>query len=274
MKIVRCRTDAGEIVFGEPRGDGTVNVLRARTTDELLSFERTGRRARFDALLAPIDPPNVLCAGRNYRPPDTPPLTEPLPPLELFMKPTTSIIGPEAPIILPRVDEEEDEPQAACEGELAIVIGRTGRNIDQDAALDYVLGYTIANDLTARRWQTKEGPPLWMRGKGFDTFCPLGPHLVTADAINHPNDLSLCMRVNGEIVREGSTAQMVRSVAQLISEISRTITLRPGTLLLTGAPPVRPDRAALDRPLRAGDEITIEIEFIGVLINAVETMIH
>ena len=150
-----------------------------------------------------------------------------------------------------------------------MVIGKTGRDIPAASALDHVLGYTCANDVSARKWQ-KHGGGQWVRGKSFDTFCPLGPTLVTADEIPNPQTLDISTRVNGEVMQQANTAEMIFPVAELIAFISRDTTLLPGTLLLTGTcsgvgfartPPVF---------LTAGDEVTIEIEAIGKLTNPVE----
>lgn len=265
MRIVRGRTERGTIVSGEPMDEGHVRVLGVALDEQTLRFEPTGETARLVQRLAPIVPPNVLCAGRNYVPvAGTGATAESLPPLELFMKPTTAIIGPDERIVLPESSgTAAPETEVVAEGELAVVIGRRAARVHEMDALDFVLGYTVAGDLTDRRWQTKEGPPLWMRGKGFDTFCPLGPWLVTADEVGDPDRLAVRTRIEGEITRDGSTAQMVRSVAQLISEISRSITLLPGTVLLTGAPALVEPGA--DRVLRAGDGVRFEVERLGVL---------
>ncbi|MCI0436863.1 MAG: fumarylacetoacetate hydrolase family protein [Gemmatimonadetes bacterium] len=219
----------------------------------------------------------ILCVGRNYRaagPPGFGPAAkgaaaplDAIDQLELFMKPATAIVGDGQPIRLPGLDGVD--PQVDVEGELAIVIGATASRVEPHEALRHVLGYAIANDVTAKRWQTPGPIPLWMRGKGFDTFCPLGPRLVPRREIADPNNLLITTSVNGRVFRRASTAEMIRPVAALISQISRAITLRPGTVILTGAAPLLPEAAPHVRPLRAGDEVAVEIESMGRLVNPV-----
>ncbi len=214
---------------------------------------RTGKK-----ILAPMVPRDILCVGRNYGEPGS------AGDLELFMKPRSAIQDPDAPIRIPPGDPD---PDIDVEGELAVVIGSEARNVAETDALQHVLGYVAANDVTARRWRRGDVPMSWMRGKGFDTFCPIGPAIVTPDELPLPTALAITTSVNGQVVRRGNTSQMIRSVAQLISEISRVITLGPGTLLLTGAPPpVSPEPM---RGLRDGDEVCVEIDGIGRLVNPV-----
>ena len=163
------------------------------------------------------------------------------------------MIGPDEPIILPPQSRQVDH-----ESELAVVMGRSGRWIPAEDALDYVLGYTAANDVTARDLQQRDGQ--WTRGKGFDTFCPLGPWIETD---MDPSDTLLRCRVNGEMRQMGSTREMVFTVAQLISFISSVMTLEPGDVILTGTP-------AGIGPLKNGDVVEVDIEGIGVLSNPVK----
>ena len=182
------------------------------------------------------------------------------------MKPTTAVIGPGETIRMP--DCGGADPLIDAEGELAVVIGAEARDVAEDDALGVVLGYTAAADVTARRWQTTSGPPLWIRGKGFDTFCPLGPVVVTTAELGNASGLGLRTIVNGTVVRQASTDDMLRPVAALVSELSRHVTLRPGTVILTGAPSLlKPEE---HRPLGSGDEVVVEIEGIGRLVNRVE----
>jgi 2-keto-4-pentenoate hydratase/2-oxohepta-3-ene-1,7-dioic acid hydratase in catechol pathway len=174
------------------------------------------------------------------------------------------VIGPSDPIRLPRF--AGIDPLVEPEGELAIVISRAASRITEDQALDHVLGLTIANDITARRWQTTAVPSPWMRGKGFDTFCPIGPAVVTLDAIADVDALDIRTTVNGRTVREGSSGTMIRRVRPLISALSAHVTLVPGTVILAGGPP-RAEAEA--RPLEPGDEVAVEIEGIGRLENTV-----
>jgi len=212
--------------------------------------------------LAPIEPVDVICVGRNW--PDGTPDGELAETLEVFLKPTASVQDPGGPIKLPAFGDAD--PKLACEGELAVIIGRASTEIDPDNPLDSVVGYTAANDVTARRWQTTEGAPQWMRGKGFATFCPLGPTIVTADAMPAFDTLTVQTRVNGEVQRAGRIGDMRRSIAAIIRDLAEHVTLRPGTVILTGAPPLVD--GATDG-IQPGDEIAIEIDGVPPLASHV-----
>jgi 2-keto-4-pentenoate hydratase/2-oxohepta-3-ene-1,7-dioic acid hydratase in catechol pathway len=201
-------------------------------------------------LLAPVIPSKVVAVARNY-PEHAAEMGNPLPerPM-LFFKPATSVIGPGDPIPLPPDAERVDH-----EAELAVVIGRLCRRVPEADALKYVLGYTCANDVTARDWQKADGQ--WARAKGSDGFCPLGPWVETElDA----TDLAVTSRVNGQARQSGRTSDMAFSSAFLISYASRTITLLPGDVVLTGTPPGV-------GPMAPGDRVEVEVEGIGVLEN-------
>jgi len=207
------------------------------------------------SLLAPAAPSKIICVGRNYpahaaeHSAEVP--SEPL----LFFKPPSSLIGPGDPITLtPQSSRVEHE------AELALVIGRRCRRVTPEKAWQAVLGITCANDVTARDLQRQD--KLWTRAKGFDTFCPLGPWIVTGVTEQDAADLQVTCRVNGEIRQQGRTSEMVFSPAQLIAYISSIMTLKPGDLLLTGTP-------AGVGPLAAGDTVEVEIETVGVLHNPV-----
>jgi 2-keto-4-pentenoate hydratase/2-oxohepta-3-ene-1,7-dioic acid hydratase in catechol pathway len=203
-------------------------------------------------LLPPVHPSKIVCIGRNYaahaaeRQAEVP--DEPM----LFLKPPSALIGPQAAIEFPasagRVDHE---------AELAVIIGKQAKNVAREEALNYVLGYTCANDVSARDYQKKDGQ--WGRAKGFDTFCPLGPWINTE---LNPADLAVRCLVNGEIRQDSRTSSMIFDVTALISFISRVMTLLPGDLILTGTP-------AGVSPLADGDTVCIEIEGIGTLQNPV-----
>jgi len=203
-------------------------------------------------LVAPCAPTKIVCVGRNFpahaeeHGAVVPP--EPL----LFLKPPSAVIGPEQPIVLPPQSQQVEH-----EAELAVVIGRRCRHVPPQAVPDVVLGYTCANDVTARDLQRKDGQ--WSRAKGFDTFCPLGPWLVTPF---DPSDVAITCRVNGRMRQFGLARDMVFPVAQLISAISSVMTLEPGDVILTGTP-------SGVGPLHAGDIVEVEIEGIGVLRNPV-----
>lgn len=208
-------------------------------------------------VIAPLEPGKMLAVGRNY-PEHAAEHQVEIPDVPLiFMKPPTSVIGPDEVIFLPPQSQQVEH-----EAELAVVIAREGRWIELEHAFDYVLGYTIANDVTARDLQRRDGQ--WTRAKGFDTFCPLGPWIETE---MDPSDLLITCRVNGEIRQMSSTREMVFNVPQLIVYISSVMTLKPGDLLLTGTP-------AGVAALEDGDTIEIEIEGIGVLRSSVQLEAH
>jgi 2-keto-4-pentenoate hydratase/2-oxohepta-3-ene-1,7-dioic acid hydratase in catechol pathway len=200
------------------------------------------------ALLAPVDPPKILCIGRNYAEHAKELGNEvPREPL-LFLKPPSALLAPGGTIVLPK-----ESARVEHEAELGVVIGRTARNVPIEAALSYVFGYTCVGDITARDLQKSDGQ--WSRAKGFDTFCPVGPVVVTG---LDPRDVAVRCRVDGQLRQDGRTAQMVFPVAALIAYASRMMTLAPGDLLVTGTP-------SGVGPLVDGQRIEIEIEGIGVL---------
>lgn len=204
-------------------------------------------------LLAPVTPSKIVCIGRNYVAHAREHQAEvPKIPL-IFLKPPSSVIAHREPIFLPPQSQRVEH-----EAELGVVIGRRARWLTPDNALDYVLGYTIANDVTARDLQFSDGQ--WTRGKGFDTFCPFGPWVETDF---NPADALITCRVNGETRQMASTRDMVFSVRQLLVFISSVMTLEPGDLILTGTP-------AGVGPLQAGDIVTVSIEGLGMLENPVQ----
>jgi 2-keto-4-pentenoate hydratase/2-oxohepta-3-ene-1,7-dioic acid hydratase in catechol pathway len=216
------------------------------------------RRAEVDLeldsvrMLPPVLPSKIICVGRNYVAHAQEHEAEvPEVPL-LFLKPPSALIGPGGTIFLPPQSQQVEH-----EAELAVVIGRRGRRISPESALEYVFGYTIANDVTARDLQRRDGQ--WTRGKGFDTFCPLGPWIETEF---DPADALISCHVNAELRQMGSTRDMVFSVRQLIAFASSVMTLEPGDLLLTGTP------AGVSQ-IRSGDVVEITIEGIGSLRNPV-----
>ncbi len=208
-------------------------------------------------LLAPVTPSKIICVGRNYAAhaeehgaevPDSP---------LIFLKPPSAIIGPGETIFLPPQSKQVDH-----EAELAVVIGKRGRWISNDDVLDHVLGYTVANDVTARDLQHRDGQ--WTRGKGFDTFCPIGPWI---DTDFDPTDTLITCHVNDELRQMGTTRDMVFTIRQLIVFISSIMVLEPEDLILTGTP-------AGVGPLKPGDQVSITIEGLGELTNPVEAETH
>ena len=183
------------------------------------------------------------------------------------MKNPASLTNPGDPIVIPQ--SCMDPMEVDYEIELAVVIGKPAKNVPADKALDYIFGYTVANDDSARRWQKNAGGGQWIRGKSFDTFCPLGPALVTSDTINDPQNLALETIVNGKIMQKTNTSDMIFSVAEIIEYLSSGMTLLPGTVILTGTPS---GVGFVQKPsayLKPGDMVEMTIEQIGTLTNRV-----
>lgn len=217
-------------------------------------FDTTGERIPLGevTLLAPVIPRSKIVAiARNYRDHAAEMGNEVPPEPMLFLKPNTSVIGPNDAIVLPPQSERVD-----FEGELAAVIGRITKNVPAERALEHVLGYTIANDVTARDLQRSDGQ--WSRAKGFDTFCPLGPAIETE--FDPTGDAVVTTRVNGEVRQEGPISDMIHSVADIIAYASAAFTLLPGDVILTGTP-------AGVGPFVAGDVVEVEITGLGLLRN-------
>jgi 2-keto-4-pentenoate hydratase/2-oxohepta-3-ene-1,7-dioic acid hydratase in catechol pathway len=208
-------------------------------------------------------PGKIICVGLNYRDHAEETGAElPKAPL-LFAKWGNTLIGHGDPIVLPPESKEVD-----YEAELGVVIGTGGRHIAEARALDHVRGYICVNDVSARDLQFADGQ--WTRGKSPDTFCPVGPRLVPREEIADPQALAIRCILNGETMQDSSTANMIFSVAEIISYVSRTITLEPGDLIATGTPAgvgVFRDPKVL---LKDGDEVTVEVEGLGALTNPVK----
>jgi 2-keto-4-pentenoate hydratase/2-oxohepta-3-ene-1,7-dioic acid hydratase in catechol pathway len=249
VRIARFSID-GTVGFGVVEGD-QLDIVRGHPFG---GIERSGRRVPIDKvrLLPPVLPSKVVAVGRNYAEHarelgnDVPeaPIT--------FLKPSTAVLGPDAPIPYPGFTAD-----LHYEAELAVVIGRLCREVPRERAHEVVLGYTCANDLTARDVQQREAQ--WARAKGFDGSCPLGPWIETD---LDPSDLTIQCTVNGEQRQLGRTSEMVRSVADLIVHITEAMTLLPQDVILTGTP-------AGVGALHAGDEVAVTIEGIGTLTNKV-----
>ncbi len=264
MRISRFIGPDQTIHFGIMQGNGTAQVL---TGDIFEGLQPTGRYETVTRLLAPLEPSNILGIGLNYHEHAKETGKDVSENPILFMKPTAALNHPGADIVLP--DCSVWGPEVDFEAELAVVIGKAALNVAVESALEYVLGYTCANDVSARRWQKHGGGGQWGRGKGFDTFCPLGPVLVSGYEIPDPQDLRISCTLNGELMQDGHTGDMIFSVATLISELSRDRTLSPGTVILTGTPPGVGVARKPPLFLSKGDVVTVEIEKIGQLTNPV-----
>jgi 2-keto-4-pentenoate hydratase/2-oxohepta-3-ene-1,7-dioic acid hydratase in catechol pathway len=263
MKIARFQLPDGRTGHGALRADGSAGVIAGdlfgqfAVTDEVVSGFK---------LLAPIQPTNIIGIGLNYRKhaeeggrgvPERP---------MWFMKTTGAVQNPGDPIVIPSTPVSD---QVDFEAELAVVLGRTCRNVAAADALRHVLGYTCANDVSARDWQFKLGGGQFCQGKSFDTFCPLGPVLVTPDEIPNPQALAVRSVLNGTVMQDWTTADMVFDVATLIAFLSGSRTLSAGTVILTGTPHGVGFARKPAVFLRPGDTITVEVEGIGTLTNPV-----
>ena len=263
MKIIRYQDSDGDTHYGIQHDTGPTRLEGCPLGDH----QDSGEAADLQKLLAPIKPAEILCIGLNYRRhaeeggadiPEYP---------ILFMKTSSAVQNPNDPIILPR-NLRSDAVDYECE--LAVVIGRECKNVLPEEALGYVLGYTCANDVSARDWQMQYGGSQWCRGKTFDTFCPLGPCLVTADEIPDPNALQIRTILNGQVMQDWNTDDMIFNVPQLISFLSGSTTLPAGTVILTGTPHGIGGARIPPVFLHDGDTVTIEIETIGSLTNPVQ----
>jgi 2-keto-4-pentenoate hydratase/2-oxohepta-3-ene-1,7-dioic acid hydratase in catechol pathway len=226
----------------------------------------TGESVTVERLLAPLEPADIVCIGLNYRK-HVAEGKQPIPEHPVvFMKNRGALQHPGEPIVLPR-RLRSDKVDYECE--LAVVIGRRCHNVSRAEALDYVRGYSCANDVSARDWQLQWGGSQWCRGKMFATFCPLGPCLVTCDEIPNPNALRIRTILNGKVMQDWNTDDMIFDVPTLIEFLSGSTVLLPGTVILTGTP--HGVGGARNPPvfLQPGDSVTIEIEGIGQLTNPV-----
>ncbi|XP_033926424.1 fumarylacetoacetate hydrolase domain-containing protein 2 isoform X2 [Melopsittacus undulatus] len=288
LRLVRFRGPGGpEPRLGlelPPGGDEILDLSAAepelpRSMRDFLSTGGTGMAAARRALesggprvprsavqlLAPVgDPQKLICVGLNYRDhcleQDVKVPKEPI----IFSKFPSAITGPFDAIVHP-----EDSSELDWEVELAAVVGKEGRHIPEAAAMDHVVGFTIANDVSARDWQMKRNGRQWLLGKTFDTFCPMGPALVTKEAVTDVHNLRISCSVNGRVMQDSSTKQLIFRLPWLIAWVSRFVTLVPGDILLTGTPP---GVGVFRKPpvfLKRGDEVSCEIQELGLICNKV-----
>lgn len=263
MKIIRYSDKINAIHHAIQHADGRFERLEGCLFD---APKPTGEAADVVKILAPLDPPVLYCIGLNYRKhaeetgariPERP---------IVFMKAPTAVQHPGGPIEIPT---HLASHAVDYECELAVVIGKTCKNVPRERALEHVLGYTCANDVSARDWQIKWGGSQWCRAKTFDTFAPLGPCLVTPDEILDPNKLGIRTVLNGSVLQNWNTDDMIFDVPAIIEFLSGSTTLLRGTVILTGTP--HGVGMALNPPvwLKPGDTVSIEIEGIGTLTNPV-----
>lgn len=263
MKIIRYQDKTGNTGYASRQIDGSAVKLHGTLYEGLSPTSETVDVSR---VFAPVEPTSIICVGLNYRRhaeetgakfPEYP---------VVFFKGINTVQHPGESIQLP-THLRSEEVDYECE--LAVVIGRPCKNVSRKQALDYVLGYTCSNDVSARDWQLKRGGGQWCRGKTFDTFSPLGPVLVTREEIPNPNSLSIRTVLNGQVMQDWNTSDMIFDVPTLIEFLSGSTTLLPGTVILTGTPHGVGMAQKPPRWLRPGDQVSIEIEGIGVLTNPV-----
>lgn len=282
MKLATLLTDRGPRVVGVAL-DGRyvdlceVDVKLPTTMREILSHPE-GLAAAAHALatgltkgpfvtgrlLAPVgNPSKVFCIGLNYRDhaieTNSPIPSEPV----VFSKFSQAVIGPEEPVILPKVAHEVD-----YEAELVVVIGKQGKNISKANAFAHVAGYTCGNDVSARDWQKGRPGGQWLLGKTPDTFAPTGPYLVTSDEVD-PHNIKIGLRLNGETLQDSSTKELIFGVDEVIAHVSQLITLYPGDLIFTGTPPGVGVARKPPIYLKEGDRMEVVIEDVGTLVNPV-----
>ncbi len=243
--------------FGTLR-DEVIRYVAAAETSQWLALANV----RLDAPLRNCE--KLICIGKNYadhaREMGGPPPEIPV----VFSKFSSTITAPQADVVLPPISQQVD-----FEAELVVVIGRTGKNIPQDQAFDYVFGYCCGNDISARDWQQGRPGGQWLLGKTFDTFAPLGPWIVTADEVPDPHALDIRMTINGEVLQDANTSDLIFPIDRLISHVSQFVTLRPGDLIFTGTPSGVGAGRTPPRFLVAGDRMEVEIESLGKLENPV-----
>lgn len=275
--VLASADKAGNIIL--PKGtdwpSDIISLIRRGSLKDLPTYEEgSGTSTDRFKLMAPVPrpPKNVLCIGRNYlehvqegararntedKPPEVP---------VFFTKAHTCIIGHDEEIVFnPKVSTQID-----WEAELGVIIGKKGRDISEENALDYVFGYTCINDVTARDLQRKHNQ--WFKGKSLDTFCPMGPWIVTADEIGDPQNLRIQCRVNGETKQDANTRDMIFNVRQIIAALSAGFTLEPGDVIATGTPSGVGFARNPPEFLKDGDVVEVEVEKIGVLRNKVKSL--
>lgn len=264
MKIIRTRDESGCIVHLSADNPSEGHLIEG---DIFGAFEVTSKRLPIREKLAPVRPALIIGIAQNYRA-HALEMGGELPQWPVFfIKMPASVLDPDKPILLPRRGRSD---RVDFESELAVILGKTCRNVSEAEALEQVLGYTAANDVSARDWQKDWGGGQFCRAKGFDSFCPLGPQIVTRDEIPDPGNLAIKGFLNGDLMQDSHTSDLVFSVPQLIAFLSESTTLPAGTVILTGTPSGVGAARKPPRFLQSGDTYTVEIESIGRLSNPVE----
>ena len=272
MKLVTYSIDGGAprvgyIEDGEVQPLGGANMLEYIEHGRDADRQPGGETVSLDEvrLRAPITrPQKIIAIGLNYEDHAAETGGEiPEKPI-VFAKYPNTIIGPGEPIRIPPITEQAD-----YEAELAVVIGRPAKNVSEEEALEYVFGYMNGNDVSSRDLQFSEGGQ-WTRSKSIDTFAPIGPYIATRDEVPDPQNLYIRCILNGEVVQDGTTSDMIFSVAELVSFLSHGMTLMPGDIILTGTPAGVGFARDPQLFLKAGDEVSIEIEGLGTLTNPVK----
>lgn len=264
VKFARFEDGSSTVHYGIQQSDGSLTY--AEGDPFVGTLKDTGKKADAKRILSPVEPPVVVCIGLNYKGhADELGVDYPKNPV-VFLKPTTAVTGPETPIVKPRISEKMD-----YEVELAIVIGKDCKDVPVNKALDYVLGYTAANDVSTRDWQKdpEKAGSQWTRSKIFDNFCPLGPVCVTSDEIGDPNKLRVQCFVNGVSMQDSNTNDLIFNVQECISFCSIGTTLKAGTVIITGTPAGVAEGRTPQPWLQPGDDMVVEIEKIGRLHNKV-----
>jgi 2-keto-4-pentenoate hydratase/2-oxohepta-3-ene-1,7-dioic acid hydratase in catechol pathway len=263
MKFIRFISKYDKSELGVLQNDGSIEIIRG---DLLGEYEKTGETCHTEEIqqyLPPVAPPNIFALGLNYRAHAIETNAEiPKAPL-IFIKATTSLTAHQNTIRLPKPAPNEVDYEA----ELVIVIGKTARNIKPKEAAAYIFGYTCGNDVSARDCQ-KRIDKQWARAKSFDTFAPVGPVIETE---LDPGNLNIRSILNGQVMQDSTTADLIFSVPEIVSYFSQNFTLLPGTLIFTGTPPGVGAARTPPRFLQPGDTIEVEVEEIGKLVNTVQT---
>jgi 2-keto-4-pentenoate hydratase/2-oxohepta-3-ene-1,7-dioic acid hydratase in catechol pathway len=286
LRLATIQSSSGPVVVGVHSDSGSDKFVDLKGADPALPATLLGILAESGGLdraraalakgaaagkfvtgtpLAPIArPPKILCIGLNYR--DHAKETNATIPTEpiVFSKFATAINNPGAPIVLPRVSTKVD-----YEAELVVVLGKGGKNIPAAGAMAHVAGYMNGNDVSARDWQTEKPGKQWLLGKTPDTFAPIGPYLVTVDEVPDFRKLPIRLKLNGQIMQDSTTAELIFGVDQLIEHISKLVTLEPGDLIFTGTPPGVGVARTPPVFLKDGDQVEVEIDGLGTLKNPV-----